>query len=145
MIVARTTLSGITMPETWRYYNGKDWVSDINKCQEITKHVSNELSITRIKKDKYALIYQLDGIQPYIGLKLAPTPFGTFGSMDTLWHCTEPTDKNKIFVYNAKAHPSLSPKGKLLISYNVNSLDFLNQLHKEPTFYRPRFLMLTWK
>ena len=145
LIVARTTTKDITNPQNWTYYNGKNWVSDINQSKEITQHVSNELSVTKIKNGQYALIYQLDGIQPYIGLKLAPTPFGPFGKMDTLWHCTEATDKNKILVYNAKAHPSLSPKGKLLISYNVNSLDFLQQLHKEPTFYRPRFLMITWK
>lgn len=145
LIVARSTIADITNPKNWKYFNGQTWVSDINQSQEVTSHVSNELSVTKIKEGKYALIYQLDGIQPYIGLKLAPTPYGPFGSMDTLWHCTEPTDKNKIIVYNAKAHPSLSSKGKLLISYNVNSLDFLNQLHSEPTFYRPRFLMITWK
>ena len=145
LIVARTTIMNLPKPDNWEYYTGKRWVKDIHQCKDITAHVSNELSVTRTPDGQYALIYQLDGIQPFIGMKLSATPYGPFSEMDTLWHCTEPTATNKILVYNAKAHPSLSPSAKLLISYNVNSLDFLNKLREEPTFYRPRFLLLTWK
>jgi len=144
LIIARTKENELTNPDQWEYYTGTNWVKDINQCKDITTNVSNELSLTRMPDGQYALIYQLDGIQPYIGMKLAPAPYGPFSNMDTLWHCTEPTATNKLLVYNAKAHPSLSPAGKLLISYNVNSLDFLNKLKAEPTFYRPRFLLLTW-
>jgi len=145
LIVARTTKMNLTKPKNWEYYTGQNWVKDIHQLKDITAHVSNELSVTKTPDGRYALIYQLDGIQPYIGMKLSPTPYGPFSKMDTLWHCTEPTAGNKLLVYNAKAHPSISPSGKLLISYNVNSLDFLNKLSKEPTFYRPRFLLLTWQ
>lgn len=145
LIVARTTQQDLSEPGNWEYYTGNQWSKNIHESKDITAHVSNELSVTRTPDGQYALIYQLDGIQPYIGMKLAPTPYGPFGAMDTLWHCQEPDATNKLLVYNAKAHPDISPKGALLISYNVNSLDFLKTLKDEPTFYRPRFLMLRWK
>lgn len=145
LVVARTNNNDLANPANWQYLSAGGWSKDIQSCIEIAAHVSNELSITRTPSGQYALIYQLDGIQPYIGMQLAPTPYGPFGRVDTIWHCAEPTPTNKLLVYNAKAHPSLSPKGKMLISYNVNSLDFLNKLREEPTFYRPRFLWLTWK
>jgi len=145
LVVARTTNKNLAVTEKWQYYTGAGWSSDIGQCTDITAHVSNELSVTPTPDGQFALIFQQDGIQPYIGLKLAPTPYGPFGPMDTLWHCPEPNATNKLLVYNAKAHPSISPKGSLLISYNVNSLEFLKTMKREPTFYRPRFLLLKWK
>ena len=145
LVIARTTQKELTTPEKWQYYSEAGWTKDMHQSVDVTAHVSNELSVTRTPDGQYALIFQLDGIQPYIGMKLAPTPYGPFGPMDTLWHCEEPSATNKLLVYNAKAHPSISPSGTLLISYNVNSLEFIKTLKEEPTFYRPRFLLLKWK
>ena len=145
LVIARTTISNLPHPKQWEFYTGNTWTRDLSRMKDITNHVSDELSLTRTPKGGYALIFQLDGIQPYIGMRLAPTPYGPFGPVDTIWHCTEPGPDNKLLVYNAKAHPALSPEGGLLISYNVNSLEFIKDLKEEPTFYRPRFLLLTWK
>ncbi|UAY56051.1 hypothetical protein [Arachidicoccus terrestris] len=145
LVIARTTEKELTAPEKWQYYSDAGWSTDMHRSIDVTAHVSNELSVTRTPDGQYALIFQLDGIQPYIGMKLAPTPYGPFGPTDTLWHCEEPDATNKLLVYNAKAHPSISPSGTLLISYNVNSLAFIKTLKEEPTFYRPRFLLLKWK
>lgn len=144
LVVARATDKDLVIPANWEYYDGTGWTRDIKNSKDVTKHVSNELSVTRTPDGQYALIFQLDGIQPYIGLRMAPTPYGPFGPMDTIWHCQEPaTDTNQL-VYNAKAHPALSHEGGLLISYNVNSLTFLKTLKESPNFYRPRFLWLKW-
>lgn len=144
LVVARTTDADLTVPANWEYYDGTSWTNNIKKSKTITRHVSNELSVTRAPDGQYALIFQLDGIQPYIGLRMAPTPYGPFSPMDTIWHCPQPATDSNLLVYNAKAHPALSPEGKLLISYNVNSLTFLKTLKESPQFYRPRFLWLKW-
>lgn len=144
LVVARATDKDLITPANWQYYDGAGWTTDIKKCSDVTAHVSNELSVTRTPDGQYALIFQLDGIQPYIGMRMAPTPYGPFGQIDTIWHCPEPAADSNQLVYNAKAHPVLSPEGGLLISYNVNSLTFLKTLKESPNFYRPRFLLLKW-
>jgi fibronectin type 3 domain-containing protein len=46
-------------------------------------------------------------------------------------------------VYDAKLHPSLATSGKLLMSYNVNSLNYADNL-ADARLYRPRFVDVTW-
>jgi len=45
------------------------------------------------------------------------------------------------FTYNAMAHPQFEQDGKILISYNVNHEDFVQQ-HEDVSTYRPRFLWI---
>jgi len=45
------------------------------------------------------------------------------------------------YVYGAKAHPAISPRGTLLISYHVNSFDF-GELYASADIYHPRFVSL---
>ena len=49
-------------------------------------------------------------------------------------------DDLDFYTYNAKAHPNLSKPGEILISYNVNSFDFLDDIVKHPYHLRPRFI-----
>ena len=46
------------------------------------------------------------------------------------------------FTYNAVAHPQTICGGRLLLSYNVNSLN--PSLLDDAAIYRPRFITVAW-
>ena len=124
----------------WRYWDGKEWSKDIQQAAAITDRASDELSLTPLPDGRYALVFQINGMSPAVGLRLGLSPVGPFGPVIKVWDCPEPREDKHFFTYNAKAHPGLSKPGELLISYNVNSFDFLHQLHAHPHLYRPRFI-----
>ena len=84
--------------------------------------------------------FQVDGMSPTVGMRIGKTPYGPFGPIIKLWDCKPDLEEKTYLVYNAKAHPSLSEPGELLISYNINSLEFIKDLGKNPNLYRPRFI-----
>ena len=47
----------------------------------------------------------------------------------------------EIYAYNAKAQYSLSKEGELLISYNINTLDFETHI-TNCELYKPRFIKI---
>jgi hypothetical protein len=46
-------------------------------------------------------------------------------------------------VYDARLHPEWAAAGKLLLSYNINSLDFADNM-ADARLYRPRFAEVIW-
>jgi hypothetical protein len=78
-------------------------------------------------------------------MRVGESPVGPWGPVVNIWDCSEALEEPEFTVYNAKAHPSVSQPGELLISYNVNSLDFWNQIEDHPQLYRPRFFRLIWE
>jgi hypothetical protein len=66
-----------------------------------------------------------------IGLLYRTPETGTFGSYGN----------PNIITYNAHEHPDLRSDGTLLVTYNVNSLDW-RELYDDATIYRPRFIRL---
>src|SRR5699024_7377857 len=146
VMVARVLPQNIEVFDQWTFWNGEDWVSDPAEVQTITDRVSNELSVTPLEDGRYAMIFQVDGISPKIGLRLGETPVGPFGPIIELYDVSKDIEKGKnIYPYNAKAHPVLSEPGELLISYNVNSFDFFRDIWEMPNLYRPRFIKLKYE
>lgn len=146
LMVARVLPADFDDFSKWRYWDGKEWNTEKTKVADITSHVSNELSVTALPDGRYALIFQQDGMSTTIGMRIGTSPKGPFGPIIKLWDCKDAITKKSIVVYNAKAHPSLSKPGELLISYNVNSLDFDNDLLQfDPHLYRPRFIRLKFQ
>ena len=68
------------------------------------------------------------------------TPTGPFADSTLLY--TAPEVGNNRIIYDARLHPELSSLGKLVMSYNVNSLD-LNDVYADARIYRPRFIDVT--
>ncbi len=128
--------------DAWRYWDGQAWSADVERAATLTDRVSNELSVSPLPDGRYALIFQVDGIGREVAMRVGLSPVGPFGPVVELWSCPEVLANKNYYVYNAKAHPHLSQPGELLISYNVNSFDFFNDLKNEPTLYRPRFIRL---
>ena len=145
LMVARVKPVDFEHFDKWVYWDGKSWVSDISKVADVTKDVSNELSLTALPDGRYALVFQVDGMSTSVGMRIGATPYGPFGPIIKLWDCKPDLLKSTFLVYNAKAHPSLSNPGELLISYNINSTDFINDLKVYPNLYRPRFIRVKFQ
>jgi hypothetical protein len=145
LMVARVLPIEFEHFDKWAFWDGKGWVNDINKVADVTKDVSNELSLTALPDGRYALVFQVDAMSTAVGMRIGATPYGPFGPIIKLWDCKPDLEKNTFVVYNAKAHPSLSGPGELLISYNINSTDFINDLKVFPNLYRPRFIRVKFQ
>ena len=143
VMVARVLPAQFENFSSWTFWDGTTWNSDINKVANITDRVSNELSVTPLKDGRYAMVFQTDGIGNTVGLRLSNHPNGPFGPIIKVWDCPETKINKNFLVYNAKVHSNLSKTNELLISYNVNSFDFFNDIKRYPNLYRPRFIRLT--
>ncbi|MFD0763543.1 DUF4185 domain-containing protein [Mucilaginibacter lutimaris] len=124
----------------WRFWDGKAWVAEIDKAAVLTTGVSNELSISALPDGRYALVFQQNGMSTTVGMRIGASPIGPFGPIIKLWDCQPDLTEKTFVVYNAKAHPTLSKPGELIISYNINSVEFDKDLKKHPNLYRPRFI-----
>jgi hypothetical protein len=145
LLVARVKPADFEQFTKWRFWNGSQWGVDINKATAITDGVSNELSLTSLPDGRYAVIFQEGGMGKYVAMRIGASPAGPFGPVIRLWDCSNDLQEKTHVVYNAKAHPGLSAPGELLISYNINSVEFIKDLNKDPHLYRPRFIRLKFK
>jgi len=145
LLVARVLPKDFENYSKWSYWDGTNWQADIKKSAAVTDQVSNELSLSQLPDGRYALVFQQSGIGRHICMQLGKTPYGPFGKIIKLWDTSEAIELKSFFTYNAKAHPGLSKKGELLISYNVNSFDFFKDLQTHPNLYRPRFIRVKFE
>ncbi|MCC6907499.1 MAG: DUF4185 domain-containing protein [Phycisphaerales bacterium] len=139
LLVARVLPEQFEDFTAWRYWDGATWSADVDQAATLTGRVSSECSVSPLPNGKYILVYQEDTLGPWVSCKIGDSPVGPFGQGIHLWHCDEVNQMPDAFVYNAKAHPHLSKPGELLISYNVNNLDFWYHFENSAA-YRPRFI-----
>jgi hypothetical protein len=142
LIAARIKPGSLENFSSWEFRSGDGWSGDLKTATGLEDSVSNELSVTPIGDNQYALVYQYGGIMPTIYMQVGPTPFGPFGSRMKVWDTSKDIQGEHLFTYNAKAHPAISRPGELLVSYNVNSFKFDEQIKKIPDLYRPRFVKI---
>jgi hypothetical protein len=124
--------------DQWQYWNGSSWGSNVEECAPIVGGISQEFSVSPFGDGKYILVYQAGAS---VLVRLGDSPTGPFGIYYSIYDCPEVIGEPDIFVYNAKAHPNVSSKDELLISYNVNSFDF-GALFSNADIYRPRFIYM---
>jgi len=144
LIAARVKPESFANADEWRFWDGKEWVSDITVTFRdealLAERISTELSVTPIGEDRYLLVYMQSVMSDRLAYKVGSSPIGPFGEAVIFHRAPEPTEMGPpIYSYNAKAHPHLSAPGLLLISYNVNRLRSLPQTTND---YRPRFVEL---
>lgn len=145
LLVCRVKPEDFEEFDTWRFWNGDEWVSDFEQATAVTDSVSNELSVTPLPNGQYVLVFTAGGTDPTVDIRIGESPIGPFSPVQTVWDCSEALEEPEFFAYNAKAHPSLSKPGELLISYNVNSFAFWDQVRDYPNLYRPRFFKLKYQ
>ena len=144
LMIGRVQPAGFKDFSQWRFWDGTGWsltIANIKSATVVTERVSDELSLTPLPDGRYALVFQTD-IWGSVGLRIGKTPYGPFGPVIPVWDCKEALTGKHYFAYNAKAHPNLSKPGELLISFNVNSFNYFNDLQVDPNLYRPRFIKI---
>jgi len=129
----------------WRFWDGATWNEDINSAAALTDRVSNEMSVSFMEDGRVLAAYELDTNSPNVVIQAGATPEGPFQPYKKVWETPEIYDCIDFYTYNAKAHPHLSKPGELLISYNVNAFNFLEQIVKHPYHLRPRFITVKYK
>jgi hypothetical protein len=140
LIVSRVVPRDFEHFSEWRFWDGNNWVPEMGNVAAVTNRVSNELSVSMLPDGRYALFFQVDGVSSTVAMRLGNSPVGPFGPIINVYDCKADLEGKDIFAYNAKAHPALSKAGELLVSYNVNSFNFLNDIQLHPNLYRPRFI-----
>ena len=129
----------------WTFWDGENWSSDVHNMAALTDRVSNEMSVSFMKDGRVIAAYQLDTNSPDIMIQAGKTPAGPFQPAKKVWSTPEIYEDLDFYTYNAKAHPHLSEPGELLISYNVNSFDFLKDIKYSPHHLRPRFFTVKYE
>ncbi|MCA9973253.1 MAG: DUF4185 domain-containing protein, partial [Anaerolineales bacterium] len=139
--VARVPEADFASAAAWRFWNGSGWVASIQQAAPIADEASVELSVVALPDGRFLLVFQHLQASRRIAIRVGTSPTGPFGPPITIYTCPEPDLRSGIFCYNAKAHPHLSNPGELLISYNVNTTNFADNL-RFSDIYRPRFIRL---
>jgi hypothetical protein len=140
MHVARVPSGRLLGP--WEYFTGTGWSFDARQSARLQHGVANEYSVTRIG-DAYVLTTMDTNVafsrDIYAYVSCSPT--GPWGTPAKLYSAPDYALQNpNAFVYNAHAHPEFTAgDGQLLISYNVNSFVFQDDLD-DVRLYRPRFI-----
>lgn len=138
-LVARTTVANLYTK--WEYFDGSGWSfnsSDAVKMQGLSGvPVSSQFNVFKLN-GKYVLLTQKKQFKSgEIYSFIADNPQGPWYNKQLLYTCSEQNSPN-LFCYNAMAHPQFIKDGMILISYNVNNEDFVQQ-HNDVSTYRPRF------
>jgi hypothetical protein len=134
LYVARTNED---LSETWEYFTGTAWNTDRLTAEAIFDDVSEQFSVFK-DGNVYYLLTQHNLFGKEIYLYTSTVPQGEFTEGRTVY-CT-PETGGDIFTYNAFAHPHVY-QDSLLVSYNVNSLDYTDILDNADN-YRPYFVKI---
>ncbi|NKY52822.1 hypothetical protein [Nocardia vermiculata] len=129
-------------------WTGRGWSRDVDASARITSGVGAEFSVHRLRPGAYALISMRDGgIGSEVTARFGAYPSGPFGPAETLYRAPEAGSSGTyrdadVYAYNAHAHPEFSSPTRLVVSYNVNSLDSApgGDVYRDTGIYRPRFI-----
>lgn len=141
LLVARVRPERIADFAAYRFWTGSAWVRDIEDAEPMTDRISSEFSVSPLADGRYLLVFQLDTLSNKIAIRYGDSPVGPWSGYRVVYEAPETAISPNIFTYNAKAHPHLSEPNRLLISYNVNTGDFLEHF-RNADIYRPRFIWL---
>ncbi len=143
LVVARVKPKEFEQFSRWEFADGQGgWTTDLLKTQPVTRYISHEMSLSPMPDGRLILAHQYFGMENEVAVQITKNPAGPYLPVHKVWRCTEWEADFDYFAYNAKGFPHLSKPGELLISYNVNSMDFWNDILREPRLCRPRFFKL---
>lgn len=139
--LARTN-AGLSAP--LEYWNGTAWVADEAASARLLSGVGTTFGVQKAGTGWVLITQQGNGIfHPDMVAYQAAAPTGPFTDPVVLLTTPEGAEGNEKIVYDAHVHPQSAAAGKLLWSYNVNSLN--NTANTEDArIYRPRFVETSW-
>jgi fibronectin type 3 domain-containing protein len=128
----------------WEYWTGSTWSGQQSDSARILSGVGTAYGVQKVGS-QYVLVTMDSNItfNPTIVAYTANAPGGPFTGPVTLYTAPEPQPGNGTIVYDARVHPELATAGKLLLSYNVNSLTTQGN-YTDARLYRPRFVDVNW-
>lgn len=136
--LARAT-GGLLGP--WQFWTGSGWSSDDASSARLLDGVANEYSVTKVGARWVMLTFDTSVVfGNEIVAYTADSPTGPFTSRTHVY--SAPEAGGNIIAYNAHVHPELSGRDRLVVSYNVNSLD-VKDVYTNVMNYRPRFVDVT--
>ena len=138
-------MAGRTPLGRWEYWTGTGWSTVESDSVRVLEGVSNEYSVTPWR-GRYLLVTQdtTELFSTKIVAYLADRPTGPFTGKTVLYRTPETGalgsyGNPNVFTYNPHVHPELSTPRRLLVTYNVNSLN-PDDLYADVSIYRPRFI-----
>jgi fibronectin type 3 domain-containing protein len=128
----------------WQYWSGTAWTSSPSAAARLISGVGTNYSVQKVGSQYVLVAEDTDLVfDPQIVAYTATAPTGPWTGPTILYTAPEPVAGSSKIVYDAKLHPSLASPGKLLMSYNVNSLTYADNL-ADAHLYRPRFVDISW-
>ncbi|MDP4210275.1 MAG: DUF5005 domain-containing protein [Bacteroidota bacterium] len=129
----------------WEFYTRNGW-ADQPDNYSIGQNISPQPNVFQDGCKFYLVSQQVMGQDIY--LYEAASPVGPWLNKRTIYRIPDKYDGSKIITYNACLHPVLSKGGELVISYNVNPVDFWDNFNAPGSadMYRPYFIrVFNWK
>jgi len=145
MIVARVPYNKMTDFGKWRFFSDGNWLSGMVGISKLFDGTATEYSVCYQPAIKqYVAVYTENGMSKNIMMRFSPTPVGPWSSAYKVFVCPEVEWHKTYFCYAAKAHPEISKKDELIITYVCNSTDFW-KMAADAHIYRPRFLKIKFE
>lgn len=132
------------LDDAWEYWNGEGWTGDPLASKRLFSGAAMQFSV--INTGGHYVLISSDNRTPFEGAIVAyvsPAPIGPWSLRSFLYR--PPEAKGDIVAYNALAHPHLSPRDRLLLSYNLNHIRDAEAVFRNADVYRPRFVLVDFK
>ncbi len=145
-------VAGDDLRHAFSYWTGRGWSSSESESLRVTDGVAAELSVHRLRDGMYMLTTMQGGkgFSDRLVGRFGPSPTGPFGPATTLYLTPESGSSGlyrdvDVYTYNAHVHPEYSTSNRLVISYDVNSLDTSlgGDVYRHVSIYRPRFIVVS--
>ncbi|MBO4205654.1 fibronectin type III domain-containing protein [Micromonospora echinofusca] len=128
----------------WQFWTGSGWSATEADAARILSGVGTNFGMQKVGS-QYVLITHENNLvfDPQYVAYTAPAASGPFTGPAQLFTAPEQEPGKPIITYDARLHPVLARSGKLLVSYNVNSL-VNDDNYTDARLYRPRFVEVDW-
>jgi hypothetical protein len=147
LVVARVMARDFSNMEQFTFYDGTGWSRNIRDAAPICDEAGSEMSVTPITTGehagKYLFVYASRKSKDMVACRIGDKPWGPVGEPIMLYAMDTKEDfescgERKVYYYNAKGHYHISREGELILTHNVNTMDFESNL-KNVNIYHPRF------
>lgn len=135
---------------SWQFSTGSGWSSDEHDATAIAGDVGSSYGVSEVN-GQYVMVTTDSFLGSAIYTLTASTPFGFAGVTRRQVYDTpegqpeyDDTASGDVYTYNVAAHPVLSRKNTLVISYNVNSTS-IDDLFRDIGNNRARFLEIRFQ
>jgi PKD repeat protein len=135
----------------WEYYNGSEWVNNVQEAAKIIPngYVSPSFSVIKIGAKYYCITQEIGFLVCGYGRRIyaysSDSPAGPFTDRQTIYIIRDKYRGSYLVTYNATAHPEFTENNEILVSYNVNntcpsqcSNAYTDRYNAD--LYRPKFI-----